>query len=45
MVDEPEAIAPEDDDPLSHVGEEADAPEDVGRPADDEEGEDEEMTQ
>ncbi len=41
MVDEPEAITPEDDDPLAHVGEEADAPEDVGRPEDDED-EDEE---
>lgn len=36
MVDELEAITPEDDDPLAHVGDEADAPPDVGRPADDE---------
>ena len=42
MVDELEAITPEDDDPLAHVGEEADAPEDVGRPEDDEDEEDEE---
>jgi len=36
MVEELEAITPEDDDPLAHVGEEADAPEDVGRPEGDE---------
>jgi len=41
MVDELEAITPEDDDPLAHVGEEADAPEDAGRPEGDEDDEDE----
>lgn len=35
MEDEQAAITIEDEDPLSHVGEDADAPEDVGRPADD----------
>lgn len=41
MDDELEAITPEDDDPLAHVGEEADAPEDAGRPPDDDQGADE----
>lgn len=44
MDDELEAITPEDSDPLSHVGEEADPPEDVGRPPDDEPDQDEETT-
>lgn len=39
MDEELEAIALEDDDPLAHVGEEADPPEDTGRSADEEDEE------
>jgi hypothetical protein len=37
MAEELEAIGLEDDDPLAHIGEEADPPEDIGRGPDEEE--------
>lgn len=39
MDKELEAIEPEDEDPLEHVGEEAEPPEDIGRAPDEDEEE------
>jgi hypothetical protein len=39
MNEEPEAIELEDEDPLAHVGEEAEPPEDIGRAPDEDEEE------